>query len=138
MKRQLALPPGVLSLCVVFFSLCLSLLALLTYNSAKSELTLAEASAANTSAVLGAEYACRLRVAHAIGLLEDGMTPEEVSLETNALLGDNILIFEEETNGSRVVRAELELEPAPRLAAFRTVYTGQWSPDTGLDVWSGQ
>lgn len=138
MKRQLALPPGVLSLCVVFFSLCLSLLALLTYNSAKSELTLAEASAANTSAVLEAEYACRLRVARAIGLLEDGMTPEEVSLETNALLGDNILIFEEETDSSRVVRAELELEPAHRLAAFRTVYTGQWSPDTGLDVWSGQ
>ena len=138
MKRQLALPPGVLSLCVVFFSLCLSLLTLLTYNSAKSELTLAEASAANTSAVLEAEYACRLRVARAIGLLEDGMTPEEVSLETNALLGDNILIFEEETDSSRVVRAELELEPAHRLAAFRTVYTGQWSPDTGLDVWSGQ
>ena len=58
MKRNI-LPPGIISLAVVFVCLCLTVLSLLCYTSAKSELSLAEASAANKKKVLEGSFMCR-------------------------------------------------------------------------------
>lgn len=138
MSRRSPLPPGIITLCVVFICLCMGLLSLLTYNGARDRLALAQASSANMALVMEADLRCRLRLGQAVDLIDRGEDIQNISLETQAILVDNILVFEEPVDENRVIRAELELAPRLRLIAFRTIYTGQWSPDSSLEIWDGQ
>ena len=138
MKNRSPIPPGVITLCVVFISLCMSLLAMLTFSGAKSELELARASFDNRKAVLEADYACRSRMERAVEMLRGGDGISSAALETDALLEDNILVFEQAVDDRRVIRAEMTAEADPRLLSYVILYTGDWSPDMSIEVWDGQ
>lgn len=138
MKNRSPIPPGVITLCVVFISLCMSLLAMLTFSGAKSELKLAKASFENRSAIMEADYACRRRMERAAEMLEEGKEISLAALETDALLEDNILVFEQPVDDRRIIRAEMTADSDPRTLSYTVLYTGDWSPDTSIDVWDGQ
>lgn len=137
MKNRAPLPPGIISLAVIFASLCLIVLSLLTFNSAKTELTLANAYEKNISALMSADFNCRKRICKAIEMSAEGKNSDEIALETNCLSEDNILVFTEPIDANRTVRAELELQPKPVLRSYQTLYTGDWSPDESIEVWNG-
>lgn len=137
MKNRAPLPPGILSLAVIFASLCLILLSLLTFSSARNELTLANAYEKNISSLMSADFNCRKRISKAVEMFEEGKNSDEIALETNCLSVDNILVFTEPIDDNRTVRAELELQPKPVLRSFMTLYTGDWAPDESIEVWNG-
>lgn len=138
MKNRSPIPPGVITLCVVFISLCMSLLAMLTFSGAKSELELARVSFENRKNIMEADYACRSRMEKAAEMLNGGEEISQAALETGALLEDNVLIFEQAVDDRRVIRAEMTAEADPRTLSYVILYTGDWSPDLSIDVWDGQ
>ncbi|MEA4919672.1 MAG: hypothetical protein VB078_01920 [Clostridiaceae bacterium] len=137
MKNRAPLPPGIISLAVIFASLCLIVLSLLTFSSARNELSLAGTYEKNISALMSADFNCRKRICKAIEMFEEGKNSNEIAIETNCLSADNILVFTEPIDENRAVRAELELQPKPVLRSFKTLYTGDWSPDESIEVWTG-
>lgn len=138
MKNRSPIPPGVITLCVVFISLCMSLLAMLTFSGARSELELARASYENSQAIMEADYACRSRMEKAAQMLNRGEEISDITLETGALLEDNILVFEQAVDDRRVIRAKMTAVPDPRSLSYVIIYTGDWTPDMSIDVWDGQ
>ncbi len=135
MKRNI-LPPGIISLAVVFVCLCLTVLSLLCYTSAKSELSLAEASAANKKKVLEGSFMCRGLADTAMALYNEGYSPEQAAESAGGSWNGEEMVFEWGIDENRVM--VLTLDPQSGKSAEYLRYVGTWTPDTGLEVWDGQ
>lgn len=138
MKNRWPIPPGIISLVVCFAALCLAILSLLTFTSAKTEYNLASASYENTQSILDADYLCKGKIAEAYTLFENGENINQIALELECDLIDNILVFTQAIDENRAIVAEVTFADTPSLTSYRTLYIGDWTPDNSLGVWEGQ
>ena len=118
---------GLVSLAVVFVALCLCMFAVLALTTADRERALSERTAAQAEEYYAADRAAVAWVAERRAALAGETLPEGYE-EARAF----------PVGGTRTLEVLLRQDNGTlRVAAWRTLYTGDWETDDTIEVWSG-
>ena len=128
--NSLPVPFGICSLGVIFCTLCLVILCLLSLSSARAGLRLSEMSAKKVSELQTARYEADM----IISVLRHGDIPEGVKAE-----GDGVYSFCVPVNDSESLFVKVEIYNAagPQFDILEeyTQRTGEWKADDGIDLY---
>ena len=113
--------PGVATLIVVFAVLCIAIFSILALSTARSEKKMSDASLENVRAYCAADTAAQEKIAQ---MREEGKT--------------GVQEFSVPVSDTRQLCVTIEFgNDSYRIIRWQTVYTAEWNPDDGLDVWTG-
>lgn len=131
---------GITTVVMLFTVLTLTILSVLSLETANQEWQLANSSAASVTAYYAADSraaaVCDAVRATAPGLLSDGAVLENVRLTVSE--DENLVSYAVPIDGRQSLRVCLErTEDGWSIAAWQAAQTGEWSADGDLHVWSG-
>lgn len=120
--------PGAGSLIVIFTGLCLVVFAVLAISGALAGGRLSEASAVNNAEY----YEADLKAETILSEIRNGAIPDGVTKS-----GDRYS-YCVEINDSRTLFVEAEVADGDyKVLKWQSAYTGEWSDNNGLEVWTG-
>lgn len=130
-EQRMPAPPAVggSSLLVMFAVLCLTVFALLSLTTVRASGRLSQAAADGVSGY----YAADLQAESLLARIRAGETPEGVSVD-----GDTY-IYSCPISETQALRVEVRVQGEDyTVLRWQAVSVGDWSPDTGLPVWTGE
>lgn len=120
--------PGAGSLIVIFTGLCLVVFAVLAISGALAGGRLSEASALNNDEY----YEADLKAETILAGIRNGEMPDGVTRS------GNMYSYCVDINDSRQLFVEAEVADGDyRIIKWQSAYTGEWSDNSGLEVWTG-
>jgi hypothetical protein len=135
-KKQMGLNIGSASIIMLFSVLCLTVLASLSMLSANSQWRLANRSAAAVSAY----YAADTQAARIYNSISTGGAGADVNRYEDEN-GDTYASYEVPIDDNQTLAVIVRLSGAdggpPAILQWKAVDSGNWNPDTALDVWDG-
>ena len=125
---------GAVSLVMIFCVLCLALFTTLTVTTANRERQLSELTATRTK-----EYYAADTIASDIAeKIMSGQSPESVTVTGSDTDGTVYASYSVAINDDQTLEVVLaEKDGIWRVDEWRSVYTGEWEPDSDIDVWEG-
>ncbi len=120
---------GSASLLTLFSVLCLTVLSALSLMSAKNELLLARRAADATAQYYAADAA-------ATAIYEAVLRGDTQGLTATPLAEDGTA-FRYSVPMGDTQQLEVELNRDLQIVSWRAVYTAEWRPSEGIDVWDG-
>ena len=130
-EERMSAPPAVggSSLLVMFAVLCLTVFALLSLTTVRASGRLSQASADAVSAY----YAADLQAESILAQIRAGETPEGVTVN-----GDTYL-YSCPISDTQTLRVEVRVTgETAAVLRWQAVPAGEWTPDAGLPVWTGE
>lgn len=132
MRRQTSFSPpavGGSALLVIFAVLCLTVFAILSLATAQANARLSQKSADTVSAY----YAADTQAEEILARLRAGTVPEGVNVEGTRYT------YIIPISDTQTLEVEVELRGTEyAVKRWQAVYTGEWTPDTDLNVWDGE
>ena len=138
---------GSVSLIVIFAVLCLTVFSVLSLSTAISEKKLAERSAEAVRAYYAADLVCSEKTDAVLEALKSGADAAEIASRAAEfgmeVLSSNpavtVLGCSEPVSESQALRVELTISgDGMRIGSWCVCDTGDWTPDTSLEVWDGE
>ncbi len=114
---------GVVSLVMIFCSLCLCVFAVLTFSAADRERTMTEVAARQAAEYYNADSEATARVAQ---IKQQGLAEGDTAVV-------NVPVGTEQTLVAEVRQSGGELQ----ILRWQTVFTGDWEKDETLEIWDG-
>ncbi len=114
---------GVVSLVMIFCSLCLCVFAVLTFSAADRERTMTELAARQAAEHYSADSEATARVAQ---IKQQGLAEGDTAVV-------NVPVGTEQTLVAAVRQSGGELQ----ILRWQTVFTGDWEKDETLEIWDG-
>ena len=144
-KNTTGVSVGSVSLLVIFLVLCMSIFAVLSLTTARSELRLAEKSAQAVAGYYQADLACMEKMERLQEMLDQGAVTSDLIREAESFGGAARLV-----NGALRIEYAQQIMPGQELQAvfaaengkvsilsWRAIDVGPWEPDFTLNVWGG-
>ena len=144
-KNTTGVSVGSVSLLVIFLVLCMSIFAVLSLTTAKSELRLAEKSAQAVAGYYMADLACMEKMEQLQEMVDQGATASDLIRAAEGFGGAARLV-----NGALRIEYAQQIMPGQELQAvfaaengkvsvlsWRAIDVGPWEPDFTLNLWGG-
>lgn len=135
---------GSVSVVVIFAVLCLTVFAVLSLTTARNGASLAEVSAQAVSDYYEADLRCSEMVQNLVDVLEAGGDVEALTQSLGAdsqWVDDALEVSFSQPAGEKqelAVRLRLRAGQELEILTWQIQDAGQWVPDEGLSVWTGE
>ncbi len=128
---------GLLTLLVIFSVLCLTVLAILSYSTAKYERALAQKSADSVTAYYAADAWCTdaANDLHAVWL--EGGDLAACAKKYGGSYENGVISLSRKVDDARLLSVKLDTSNGFAVTAWNTVPLGDWSYDDSMHVWDG-
>lgn len=128
---------GLLTLLVIFSVLCLTILAVLSYSTAKYERNLAQKNADAATAYYKADTWCTDAVNDLAAVWRDGGDLAAAAAKYGGTYAGGVIRLACAVDDSRLLSVKLDAGSEFSVAAWNTVPRGEWKADESLHVWDG-
>lgn len=114
---------GVVSLVMIFCSLCLCVFAVLTFASADRERVMCEMTARSAGEYYAADYEA---------------VKEAAAVKAKGLSAGESVVIEKPVGADQTLVAEIRgTDTGARVVRWQTVFTGDWETEDTIQVWDG-
>jgi hypothetical protein len=128
---------GLLTLLVIFSVLCLTILAILSYSTAKYERGLAQKNADSAAAYYKADSWCTDAVNDLHSVWKAGGDLGAEAAKYGGTYKDGVITLACQVDDARLLTVTVAAAESFEVTAWNTVSAGDWAPDESLHVWSG-
>lgn len=128
---------GLLTLLVIFSVLCLTILAVLSYSTAKYEKALSRKNADATTAYYEADGWCTDAANDLYAVWQAGGDLAAAAEKYGGSCRDGVVTFSRAVDDARLLTVEIDTRGAFTVTAWSTAPRGEWKADDSLHVWDG-
>lgn len=128
---------GLLTLLVIFAVLCLTILAVLSYSTAKYEKALSRKNADAASAYYEADGWCTDAANDLYAVWREGGDLTTAAEKYGGSCQNGVVTFSRVVDDARFLTVKIDTRGAFTVTAWNTVPRGEWEADDSLHVWDG-
>lgn len=128
---------GLLTLLVIFAVLCLSIMAILSYSTARYEKGLAQKNADAASAYYKADSWCTAAMNDIYSVWKAGGDVGAAAAKYGGTYADGTVKLACQVDDARLLTVTAAVSPGFEVTGWTLVPAGEWSPDESLHVWNG-
>ena len=128
---------GLLTLLVIFSVLCLTILSVLSYSTAKYEKTLSRKNADAASAYYKADGWCADAANDLYSVWRAGGDLAAAAGKYGGSYQDGVVTFSRAVDGARLLTVKIDTRSTFTVTAWNTAPQGEWEADDSLHVWDG-
>lgn len=126
---------GLITLLVIFAVLCLTVLAVLSLQTARYEKTLAEKNAASTAAYYAADSAATDIANELYKARGDSEALAEIVERCGGIIENGIITYTVTVDSARNLKVTIDANDGFAVTGWITSPGGNWQADDGLDLW---